>query len=177
MALVVFLRGVNVGGHKTFRPKLLAEQLKHLGAVNIGAAGTFVIHKPVSQTKLRAEFLKRLPFDAKIAICEGRDIERLVALEPFGAQPAKADITRFISVLLSSPKAIPKTPMRWPAEGQWLVRVNSIDKRFIIGEYRRHMKTISYLGGLDKAFDGATTTRNWNTINAIAKVLAQPKTK
>jgi hypothetical protein len=29
MALVVFLRGCNVGGHKTFRPTLLAEQLKH----------------------------------------------------------------------------------------------------------------------------------------------------
>jgi hypothetical protein len=43
VALVVLLRGVNVGGHKTFRPSLLVEQLKHLDAVNIGAAGTFVV--------------------------------------------------------------------------------------------------------------------------------------
>ena len=42
---VVLLRGVNVGGHRTFRPARLAEQLRHLGAVNIGAAGTFVIRK------------------------------------------------------------------------------------------------------------------------------------
>ncbi|MBY0496071.1 MAG: DUF1697 domain-containing protein [Cyanobacteria bacterium] len=41
MALVVFLRGVNVGGHRTFRPAALAKQLEHLGAINIGAAGTF----------------------------------------------------------------------------------------------------------------------------------------
>lgn len=34
MALVVLLRGVNVGGHRTFRPTTLAEQLKHLDAVN-----------------------------------------------------------------------------------------------------------------------------------------------
>ena len=47
MALVVFLRGVNVGGHRTFRPTVLAKQLKHLGAVNIGAAGTFVVHRPI----------------------------------------------------------------------------------------------------------------------------------
>ena len=43
MALVVLLRGVNVGGHRTFRPTTLAEQLRHLDAVNVGAAGTFVI--------------------------------------------------------------------------------------------------------------------------------------
>jgi hypothetical protein len=45
MALVVFLRGVNVGGHRTFRRSTLTEQLKHLDAVNIGAAGTFVIRQ------------------------------------------------------------------------------------------------------------------------------------
>ena len=37
MALVVFLRGVNVGGHRTFRPTKLAVALKHLGAINIGS--------------------------------------------------------------------------------------------------------------------------------------------
>ena len=41
MALVVLLRGANVGGHRTFRPSTLAGQLKHFGVVNIGAAGYF----------------------------------------------------------------------------------------------------------------------------------------
>lgn len=45
MVLVVLLRGVNVGGHRTFRPTTLAKQLAHLDAVNIGAAGTFVIRR------------------------------------------------------------------------------------------------------------------------------------
>ena len=62
MAQVVLLRGVNVGGHRTFRPALLAKQLQHLGAVNIGAAGTFVIQRPVSRAQVRAEFARRLPF-------------------------------------------------------------------------------------------------------------------
>jgi uncharacterized protein (DUF1697 family) len=42
MALVVFLRGVNVGGHRTFRPSILARELSDYGVVNVGAAGTFV---------------------------------------------------------------------------------------------------------------------------------------
>lgn len=41
MALVVLLRGVNVGGHKTFRPTLLTEQLKHLDVVNLRSTGHY----------------------------------------------------------------------------------------------------------------------------------------
>jgi uncharacterized protein (DUF1697 family) len=42
----------------------------------------------------------------------------------------------------------------------------------VIGLYRRHMKVISYLGTLDRVFGVPVTTRNWNTITAIAKVLS-----
>jgi uncharacterized protein (DUF1697 family) len=90
MALVVLLRGVNVGGHKTFRPKRLAERLRDLDVVNIGAAGTFVVRRR---------------------------------------------------------------------------------GRFILGMYRRHMKTIRYLGTTDDAFDVPVTTRNWSTVAAIAEAL------
>ena len=50
MALVVFLRGVNVGGHKTFRPAALARELAALDLVNVGAAGTFVVRAAIGQT-------------------------------------------------------------------------------------------------------------------------------
>lgn len=171
MALVVFLRGVNVGGHRTFRPAALAKELEHLGAVNIGAAGTFVIAKPVTRTRLRAEFAKRLPFETIVAICDGRDILRLIASQPFGLRPAAAGIVRFVSVVTGSTRGVPSKPIRLPPSGQWLVRVIGRQKQFILGEYRRHMKTIGYLGTLDKSFRGRVTTRNWNTIIQIAKVL------
>jgi uncharacterized protein (DUF1697 family) len=172
MALVVFLRGVNVGGNRTFRPKQLAEQLAHLGCVNIGAAGTFVIRKRVAQSTLRREIAARLPFDCRMAMCQGREIINLIEKAPFGSKPPEADVTRFVSVLVGSADAIPDGPLRWPDKGQWLVRVRAVKGRFIIGEYRRNMKTISYLGALDKQFGQAATTRNWNTIHAIAKQLS-----
>jgi hypothetical protein len=71
MALVVFLRGVNVGGHRTFRPSLLAKELSHLDIVNIGAAGTFVVRNRISHATLRAELAKRLPFETAVVICKG----------------------------------------------------------------------------------------------------------
>jgi len=66
------VRGVNVGGHRAFRPAALAEQLKHVGAVNIGAAGTFVIRQPMAPTRLRAELACRLPFETEIVTCPDR---------------------------------------------------------------------------------------------------------
>ena len=171
MALVVLLRGVNVGGHRTFRPTTLAKQLKHLDAVNIGAAGTLVIRRPVTRTQLRAELARRLPFDTEIMICRDREIVRLMSQNFFVDQPLRPDIVRFVSVLSKRPRSAPPLPMSLPSSGKWLLKILARDDRFVFGVYRRHMKVISYLGRFDRLFGIPTTTRNWNTITAIAKVL------
>ena len=171
MALVVLLRGVNVGGHRTFRPATLAKQLKHLDAVNIGAAGTFVIRKAVTQAQLRAELGRRLPFDTEIVICQGREIVRLLSQEHFADQPVRPDVVRFVSVLSKRPRSTPSTPMSFPSTGKWLLKILARDNRFVFGVYRRHMKVIGYLGTFDRLFGVPVTTRNWKTITAIARVL------
>lgn len=171
MALVVLLRGVNIGGHRRFRPAVLAEQLSHLEAVNIGAAGTFVIRRPVRREQLRAEFARRLPFDAEIAICRGRDIVRLLSHDILANHPAGPDVVRFVSVLTRRPRRIPSMPMSFPSTGQWLLKILARENRFVFGLYRRHMKVIGYLGALDRVFGVPVTTRNWNTIRTIAKAL------
>jgi uncharacterized protein (DUF1697 family) len=171
VALVVLLRGVNVGGHRTFRPATLAAQLKHLDAVNIGAAGTFVIRRRVTRAQLRAELVRRLPFDTEIMICDGREIARLMSRDHFAGQPARPDIVRFVSVLSRRPRAAPPTPITFPSSGKWLLKILARDNRFVFGVYRRHMKVIGYLGTFDRLFGIPATTRNWNTIIAIARVL------
>jgi len=171
VALVVLLRGVNVGGHKTFRPAKLIEQLKHLDAVNIGAAGTFVIRRPVTQAQLRLELARRLPFDVEIMICQGREIIRLMSENPFADHPVGPEIVRFVSVMSKSPRSAPSTPVSFPPDGEWLLKILARDNRFVFGVYRRHMKVIGHLGKLDRMFGVPVTTRNWNTITAIARVL------
>lgn len=171
MALVVLLRGVNVGGYRTFRPARLAEDLKHLGAVNIGAAGTFVIRQPVTRARLRDELVRSLPFDAEIMICDGREIAAFVSQDPFAGEPTRPDVVRFVSVLARSPRSAPPMPMSLPAGGKWLLKVVARKNRFVFGVYRRQMKAIGYLGALDRIFGVPATTRNWNTILAISRVL------
>ena len=44
--------GVNVGGHRTFRPTILARELSAYDVVNVGAAGTFVSGSGRSRSRL-----------------------------------------------------------------------------------------------------------------------------
>ncbi len=171
MALAVFLRGVNVGGHRTFRPSALARELAAYDVVNVGAAGTFVVRKPGSRTKFRAALLKTLPFDVEVVLCDARDLVRMVAMSPFGTAPPPADVVRFVSILSKAGEVRASLPVAFPPEGEWLVRVIGSEGQFVFGMYRRDMRTIRYLGQIDKLFDVPATTRNWNTITAVARIL------
>jgi uncharacterized protein (DUF1697 family) len=171
MALVVFLRGVNVGGHRTFRPSMLAEQLKDYDVVNVGAAGTFVIRKPISQAQLRAELLRRLPFETEVMISNGRDLMSLASGDPFAGEPPRPDVVRFVSVLAKRPRVLPSIPLSLPPDGKWLLRILATQNRFLFGLYRRQMKAISFLIAIDRIFGVPATTRNWNTITTIINVL------
>jgi uncharacterized protein (DUF1697 family) len=169
MALVVFLRGVNVGGRRTFRPRALARELRDYDVVNVGAAGTFVVRKPGSRTKFREALIAKLPFDTKIAMCDGRDLLRLEAANPFVSTPSGA--VRFVSILTKAGAVRASLPVSFPSEAQWLVRVMACEGQFVFGMYRRHMKTIGYLGQIDKLYNAPATTRNWNTISAVLRIL------
>ena len=169
MALVVFLRGVNVGGHRTFRPSILAKELSDYGVVNVGAAGTFVVHRPGSQAEFRAELRRQLPFETEAVLCNGCDLIRLEMENPFGA--SRPDIVRFVSILSKADRGMASIPCALPPRGEWFVRLIGSKKRFVFGMYRRHMKTIGYLGQIDKLFGVRATTRNWNTIMAIVQIL------
>jgi len=186
MALVVFLRGVNVGGHRTFRPSILAQELSGFDVVNVGAAGTFVVRKPGSRAKFRAALARKLPFEAQIVLCDGRDLIRLETENPFGSKPSSSDssspgtsrpgpsrpdVVRFVSILSKAGGVRASLPVAFPADGEWLVRVIASEGQFVFGQYRRHMKTIGYLGQIDKLYGVPATTRNWNTIIAIIRIL------
>lgn len=171
MALVVFLRGVNVGGHRTFRPSVLAKSLKAHDVVNVGAAGTFVVRKPVSRAKFEEALRAKLPFETNVMTCEGREILALESDPPFGDAPQGPDLVRFVSVMKKAGRLPVSIPFALPSDEDWLVRVIAARGRFVFGEYRRHMKTIGHLSRLDRIFGATATTRNWNTIRALARVL------
>ena len=92
-------------------------------------------------------------------------------LAEFASEPSRPDVVRFVSVLAKGGRLGTSIPVSLPADGEWYVRLVASDKRFVFGVYRRHMKTIGYLGQVDRLCGVPATTRNWNTIIAITRVL------
>ena len=187
MALVVFLRGVNVGGHKTFQPSVLAQELSEFDVVNVGAAGTFVVRKPVSQAKLRAELLKKLAFQPVLMICPARELLELARAQPFREFASAKDVKQYVSVLVRAPRgpdpasptgraesarSRPRLPLMQPAGASWQVKIIAVRGRFVLSLHRRLGRTLVYPNAVvEKSFGVPATTRNWNTIAAICAIL------
>ena len=169
MSSVVFFRAVNVGGHQKFQPGKLANELEQFGVVNIGAAGTFVVRDKVSQTKLRDEILRRLPFKPELMICPAREVRALARGNWFGDAAAGKDVGRFVSVLPKAPRAKPPLPLDRPAGEKWEVRIVAITGRFVLS-LRRLGQTYSN-AVVEKHLGVPATTRNWNTIETIRELL------
>ena len=171
--LVVLLKGANVGGRRSFRPSVLARELRPFDVVNVGAAGTFVARNPGGPEVLRAEVLGRLPFPADLMICRGSDILRLVSDDPFAGHTSGSEIVQFVSVMAEGRPRPAGLPLELPGEGEWSLRALERRGRFVLGLYRRDMKAIGNLVRLEKVFGLPMTTRSWKTILAIAGVLGE----
>ena len=171
MRRVVFLRGVNVGKGNRCRPAQIAIQLSKLGVINIGAVGTFVVCKDVSESALRAAIAKKLPFKCEIMICPAQDIINLATNDPFADQPLSLKITRFVNVLSKRLPSPPPLPLCLPSNEKWLLKIIAIENRFVLGLYRRQMQAIGYLSKIEKLLGVPATTRNWNTIEKVIKIL------
>jgi uncharacterized protein (DUF1697 family) len=179
MALVVLLRGVNVGRHKRFLPAQLAKELAAFDVVNVGAAGTFVVRAPVSQAALRAEVRARLAFDADIIIVKGRELIDFSRGGPFGRRPPEENEQRFLSVMLKPPatpklrssEGGPKLPLFYPAGDKWQVKVVAVSGTLVASIWRRQPGTPIYPNAaIEKQF-GVSTTRNWNTVETVCRIL------
>lgn len=175
MAFVAFLRAVNVGGHKTFQPSVIAGRLAHLRAVNVGAAGTFVVLRTISEAALRAEILRTLPFKAEVMICPAREIVALARGTAFRTGPSGKDVHRFVSVMGKPPRVRPRLPIERPAGVKWGIKIVGVSGRYALSLRRRVGPRSLYPNAVvETCLDVSATTRNWNTIQTIRSVLERP---
>jgi uncharacterized protein (DUF1697 family) len=173
MPSVVFLRAVNVGKANRCRPAEIAKKLAKFEVVNIGAVGTFVVRKEVSESALRAAIARLLPFKIDIMICPAGELLKLAANDPFAGQPSGPTITHFVNVLHKpiSSHVTSHMSLALPSEKDWLAKIIAIKGRFVLGLYQRDIKAIGYLGKIEKLIGIPATNRNWNTIEKIVKIL------
>jgi hypothetical protein len=170
MSFVVLLRGANLGKRR-FSPKAVEAALSDLNLVNIGAAGTFVVAKRVSEKALRARIAAELPFEpAPMVIVTESEIE--AAMNTGVGISVPADARRFATAMDARPTHLPKLPIETPKGAEWGVRVASVIGRFALGVRRRVDVTGVYPNEIvERLFGVEATTRDWPTMEKIAKVL------
>jgi uncharacterized protein (DUF1697 family) len=172
VAHVVFLRAVNVGGTKVFRPAELAGALKHLDVVNIGAAGTFVVRSAESAAGIQRAFADALPFDPVLAVRPGREVVALLRRQPFGGVTFSKDHRGWVAVLTARARLRPTLPQAQPGGRDWLVRFEAVEGAFAWGQWRRHPVRQAVPGlAIEKALGVPVTVRYWETIERIGKIL------
>jgi uncharacterized protein (DUF1697 family) len=172
LTLVVFLRGVNVGG-KTFQPSVLARELSSLDVTSLGAAGTFVVRRAASASAVRAAFVKQLPFEAHVLTCREGEIADLVAADPLRGREAPG-VTRYVTIVDKPPRPAPAVPHRVPAGSDWQVEIVAVRGCFVMSRQRRVGKRFIYPNEVvEKLFGVRATTRNWNTILKVHDALGR----
>jgi len=172
VAAVVFMRGVNVGGHKAFRPSVVAGRLSSLDVLSIGAAGTFVVHADADETTIRGRFMKQIPFETQLMICPAGDIASLVAKDPFSERSLPQSDGQFVSVVDRLPRPLPKLPLHVPEGVDWQVGVIAVHRCFVVTLRRNVGRTPLYPNEvIERRLGVAATTRNWATILKVHRAL------
>ena len=173
---VAFLRGINVGGNKKVSMAELKKVLEKNGLHNVRtilASGNVIFESDsISinelQTKISTAIEKAFRFNVPVLLRTFKDVEKLVALNPFNGikvTPQTRLYVTFLSKILKNKLAVNYT---------------SPDKSFKIisatGNAVFSVLDLSMTGTpeamsiLEKEFGKDVTTRNWNTILKLFSV-------
>ena len=176
MRWVVFLRAANVGKHNRFQPSVLAKRLAKFGVINVGAVGTFVIREDVDEKTLRAAIVRKLPIKCDLMICSAKAIVDLVRDNPLKNESTDNDRRIFLTIMSERPVSSDRQnlalPIYAPHTEKWEVKLVQITGVLALSLWRRLKDHPLYPNQvLEKQFGVATTTRSWNTIEKVAKLL------
>jgi uncharacterized protein (DUF1697 family) len=171
MRWVVFLRAVNVGGTNRCQPAQIAKKLAKFGVVNIGAVGTFVVRAGVKESTLSAAIARELPFKCDIIICRAKELLDLVKENPFVGE-RDDDVDAHVSMMRERLAKIPTLPIYAPSKDNWEIKILDVVGTAVLSLRRRVKNGHLYPNAIvEKQFGVAATTRSWNTIEKVAKIL------
>ena len=168
MALVVFLRAVNLG-RRTLRTKELATRL---GLENVGAAGTFVAPGRSDPDALAQEVRENLPFETEVMVRTGAEIQALLARDPMG-EAEQAGLQRFATVLARAARG-PRLPLETPEGAEWQVRVVEAKGHLVLSlRCPRGPRDVYPNAVVERSFGVPATTRGWATLEAVGCLLRE----
>jgi len=177
--LVTMLRGINVGGQKKLSMETLREIFKGFGFTNIRTyvqSGNVVFESPVQEPSLLTESIETriehtCGFHVEVFIRQAQELKRILAGNPFlndrHEDPSKLHVTFLYR---------PPTKSLW---SQLTISANTVDE-FARGELAIYLfgpngygKTKLSNSYFERKLGMPLTTRNWNTVNALYKMVME----
>ncbi|MEW6195571.1 MAG: DUF1697 domain-containing protein [Bacteroidota bacterium] len=171
-----FLRGINVGGNKKVPMTELKNMLEKMGLKNVKtilASGNVVFDSIEKNIKLLGDSIEKklnetFGFPARTLVYNFRDVEKMIALDPFKGIEVTKDIRLYVTLLSEKPKSKLKVPYVSPDSSFSILKVtdNAIFSVLSVQDTR----TVDAMSIIEKEFGKDVTTRNWNTILKLFKM-------
>ncbi|RKS53302.1 uncharacterized protein (DUF1697 family) [Gillisia mitskevichiae] len=174
---VLFLRGINVGGHHKVPMQDLREELEQSGFEKVETilnSGNIIFNTASTDLKsleiLISEKLENaFGFPIPTIVRKEKTIKQLFDDAPFQKEEITKDIRLYVSFLKNG--TIPNIDLPWRSSDNSF-RILEIKDRVVISILDLNVsKTPKAMNALETFFGSEITTRNWNTIERVAKKL------
>ncbi len=169
-----FLRGINVGGNKSFKMDVLKALCTKLGLENVQTylqSGNVVFSTDRKDTEALAREIesaieKTVGFPARVILRTKADLKKIVAKNPFGGdrEPGKL-LVQFLSGDLSAAGKAMLEKHPGPEE----IRIAGRDVYIYFPNGSGQSKLAAQL--TEKKLGAAPTGRNWNTVTKLLELL------
>ena len=173
-AIIAFLRGINVGGHKKIPMAALKSSFEAMGFRNVRTvlgSGNVVFESPGKDPNLDQTISQGLEkafcFPVKVVLRTVRELRAMVESDPFRGIPSGPDIKFYVTFLAQRTPDRSRLRVPAPAKGVRIVRVTQGEILSAV-TLSPGVGTPDLMAFLEKAVGSEVTTRNWQTVARLA---------
>ena len=173
-AIVAFLRGINVGGHKKVPMTALKKAFEAMGFKDVRtvlASGNVIFEAPGKDPRLDRTISRGLEkafsFPVTVILRNANELRAIVASEPFNGVPSGPDVKRYVTFLAQTKPGLSGLRPPSSAKGVRIVRV-AAGEIFSVVTLSAGVGTPELMAFLEKAVGQEVTTRNWQTVIKLA---------
>lgn len=175
---VAFLRGINVGGNVVIMKEGLQKAFELQGLQNVKIllnSGNVIFETSevdvvALSLKIREVLKKTFCFEIEVMLRTGSQIRSLISSDPFKNITVTPNTRLYITFLSGEPISSLKIPYVSP-EGDFQILHAEDGAIFSVLMLSPKRGTFDLMKIMEKEFGKKATTRNWNTVMKIAKML------
>lgn len=168
---ILLLRGINVGGNKKVPMEKLKEMLTNIGFTNAKTllnSGNAAFDSSEERIeilikKTESAFVQTFGFESKLFLRTAKDIEEIIARDPFKNIPVTKDTRLYVTFLSEKSQSILPLPYE-SAEKDLVILQKTGREVFWMITLSPKINTTDSMSFIEKEYGKDSTTRNWNTV-------------